>query len=273
MEPVQGIVFVIVALAIFGPGAYWLTLAWHRRVDPSLLKLTQRLSPVWTLPIYPAFLFVFAWVVGMDRAAEVCLPIVFFGVIVASYLGFRRAVMERSADSSTPRIGGVSNRNRRAVAIVLALGCLGIAGTAIVAGVIRSRLVAPFPLTGDPVVVRHIYSMGGDDPFPPENSPRLRDWPVIGEPVRVTPEVAAEIRQILNSRSTYDVGQPACFEPGMAISFGDGGGRVDVVICLLCHRAVFYRGDSQVARKISDEGNKRLTSIYRRLFNSRPPQP
>jgi hypothetical protein len=91
---------------------------------------------------------------------------------------------------------------------------------------------------------------------------------VIGDPVIVPPDIAGQIRQILNSRSTYDVVQSDCFEPGLAISFGDGDSRVDVVICLLCNRAVFYARGSEVSRKISDEGNKRLTVIYRRLFAS-----
>jgi len=133
------------------------------------------------------------------------------------------------------------------------------------------RLTLPFALIGEPVIGRRIYSPAGDDPQPPANAPRLHDWPVIGDPVAAVPELAADLRDILSSPSTYTIQDSQCFEPGMAVSFGDGANRVDVLICLLCNRAVFYSGDDQVGRCISEEGNKRLTSIYRRLFNIPPP--
>jgi hypothetical protein len=160
---------------------------------------------------------------------------------------------------------------RRTVFRIATASAAIIAVAATLAGVVRHRKSLPFPLIGEPVVGRHVYSFGSSDAPPPESSPRLREWQVIGQPVAVPPDVAAEIRQILSSPSTYLASQSDCFLPGMAISFGDGDSRVDVVICLLCNRAVFYRGDSQIPRRISDEGNRRLTSVYQRLFGSPPP--
>ena len=58
----------------------------------------------------------------------------------------------------------------------------------------------------------------------------------------------------------------------MAVSFGEGPGHVDVVICLLCNRMVFYRGDEEIGRLISDQGKKRLSSIYQRIFKTPSPQ-
>ena len=57
----------------------------------------------------------------------------------------------------------------------------------------------------------------------------------------------------------------------MAVSFGEGADHIDVVICLLCDRAVFYSGNKQLGRCISDQGNKRLSSVYRRLFGKSAP--
>ncbi len=138
---------------------------------------------------------------------------------------------------------------------------------------LAQRRSLPFALTGEPVVGRRISShFASTLTPPPDDAPRLRDWPVIGEPAAVAPDVAAELREILGSPSTYTFFDSDCFEPGMAVSFGEGAYRVDVLICLLCDRAVFYRGDRQVGRHISDQGKMRLTAIYQRLFGTPVPQ-
>jgi hypothetical protein len=58
----------------------------------------------------------------------------------------------------------------------------------------------------------------------------------------------------------------------MAISFGDGANRVDVLICLLCDRAQFYTGDKVQGRCLSDEGHKRLSIMYQRIFGEPVPR-
>lgn len=161
---------------------------------------------------------------------------------------------------------------RRKVRIVLAASAAIVIAASIVGAVIWRELAErrrlPFPLIGEPVVGRLIYSPAGDLPEPPLTAPRLHDWRVVGALVAVAPDVAAELRDILGTPSSYTINNSQCFEPGMAVSFGDGPHRVDVLICLLCNRAVFYSGDSQVGRCISDEGNKRLSAIYLRIFGS-----
>jgi hypothetical protein len=134
------------------------------------------------------------------------------------------------------------------------------------------RRTLPFALIGEPVVGRRIYSMGSSATMPRKDAPLLHDYPVIGDPVSVSPDLAAELHGVLSSPSTYTFSDNQCFEPGMAVSFGDGAHRVDVLICLLCNRAVFFSGDNRVGRCISDEGNKRLSSIYTRLFGLPPEQ-
>ena len=168
----------------------------------------------------------------------------------------------------------MSNPARRL--ILIASSTLLLAASVILIAFVWHRLslrrTLPFPLTSEPVVARRIYSFGGYDIEPPASAPRLDGYPVIGDPVIVPPDAAAQVRQILSSPSTFDFRDSSCFEPGMAISFGEDQDRVDVIICLLCDRMVFYRGNSQVGRTISGEGHNRLTSIYQRLFPSPPPQ-
>jgi hypothetical protein len=128
----------------------------------------------------------------------------------------------------------------------------------------------PFPISGDPVLGWRVYSMGSDDHQPPADAPQLDDWPVTGGPVVVRADLAKELREVLQSHSTYMIAPGDCFEPGMAVTFGKGPDRVDVVICLLCDRAVFYHGGSSEARRLTVEGKQRLKSIYDRLFKPPP---
>jgi hypothetical protein len=124
----------------------------------------------------------------------------------------------------------------------------------------------PFPIDADPVVGRQVYSIASDLPEPPKDAPQLDGFPIIGKPVAIPADLARELREVLKSRSTYMYVDSMCFEPGMAVSFGSGADRVDVVICLLCDRAVFYRGGVSSGRRLTDEGKQRLKSIYDRMF-------
>jgi hypothetical protein len=92
-----------------------------------------------------------------------------------------------------------------------------------------------------------------------------------GDEVVVAPALSPEVRRILEAPSTYSYSSSECFEPGMALSFGNGPDRVDVLICLLCNRVVFYQADHQVVRHLSEEGNRRLTQIYKKLFANEAP--
>jgi hypothetical protein len=126
----------------------------------------------------------------------------------------------------------------------------------------------PFLLDRDPVIGNMVHSVASTTQPSPR---RLRDFTLDGDEVLVAPDVSAEMRQILAASSTYQFSISDCFEPGMALSFGSGPDRVDVVICLLCNRVVFYQGDQKVVRHLSDQGNLRLAQIYKKLFATEPP--
>lgn len=136
---------------------------------------------------------------------------------------------------------------------------------------LSQRRTLPFPISAKPAIARRIYSTPSGTP-PPDNAPRLHDWKVVGDPLPIPPDLASELRTVLSSPSTYSFQDSHCFEPGMAVSFGEGPTRVDVLICLLCNRTVFHSGNAEVGRSLSDEGNKRLSSIYQRLFPAVPTQ-
>ena len=131
---------------------------------------------------------------------------------------------------------------------------------------LSQRRHLPFPINAEPIVSQRIYNEFLNVDRPPDGTPELHHWKVLGDALPVPSDVAAQVRNILASPSTYTMHDSQCFEPGMAFSFGEGSNRVDVLICLLCNRAVFYRGAEEVGHCLSDDGNKRLSAIYERLF-------
>jgi hypothetical protein len=131
---------------------------------------------------------------------------------------------------------------------------------------VDQRCSPPYALDGGLVVGRRVYSMGVDDADePPATAPQLDGWPVL-ETLPMSADLAREVREVLYSHSTYMAVDSTCFEPGMAVSFGTGADQVDVVICVRCDRAVFYRAGQSEGRRLTIEGGKRLVSIYERLF-------
>jgi hypothetical protein len=126
----------------------------------------------------------------------------------------------------------------------------------------------PFLIDSDPVIGNKVHSVTSTTK---PSGRRLQDFELDGDEVIVAPDVSREVRQILAAPSTYRYSISDCFEPGMALSFGNGPNRVDVVICLLCNRVIFYQADQQVVRHLSDQGNRRLAEIYKKLFGTEPP--
>ncbi len=121
----------------------------------------------------------------------------------------------------------------------------------------------PFLLNAEPVVANKVHSIVSTTK---PSARLLRDFQLEGNEIIVPPEVSTEVRQILADPSTYHFSISKCFEPGLALSFGDGPDRVDVLICLLCNRVVFCRGAGAVARHLSNQGNLQLARTYKKLF-------
>lgn len=131
----------------------------------------------------------------------------------------------------------------------------------------------PYSIDKDPAIARRVWApLDSDFPEPPKDAPQLDGWPVTGDPVPLSRDMARELREILNSHSTYVTPDLSdCFEPGMAVSFGDGPERVDVVICLTCEQVEFFCNGARGWRRLSPAGAQRLKAIYQRMFPPRPP--
>jgi hypothetical protein len=131
----------------------------------------------------------------------------------------------------------------------------------------------PFPIDGSPVAANLLCDIGEHDPSLPD-VPFHQEFRLKGKPVPVPDDVARELRDVLNSRSTYKSNWSQCFVPGLTISFGSGTKHVDALICLWCDRIQFYDSANHMeARLISKEGNKKLSAIYERIFKKPAPLP
>jgi hypothetical protein len=94
-----------------------------------------------------------------------------------------------------------------------------------------------------------------------------------GYPVRETIQapsgpVRRKIAALLHAQSTYSRVPISymCFEPGMAVRFGEGKNQVDVLICTDCDHAYFYDGDQAATLELSAIGSWRLESFYHQVF-------
>ncbi len=169
--------------------------------------------------------------------------------------------------------------NKRAIAAaVLVFMTLGSLGLIIAFSYLRYQdeleegRKLPFPLNAEPVVGFRLYSVPGVGTSPKENAPELHGWKMVGDGIPISNELASAARTILSSPSTYTGHDQRCFEPGMAITFGQGANQIDVLICLFCDRVVFYKGDEQVGHVLTKEGHEKLKTIYEQVFREPLPK-
>jgi hypothetical protein len=127
----------------------------------------------------------------------------------------------------------------------------------------------PFALDGHPVIANIVHSI---DSTTRASSRTLRQFDLDGDEISIAPDAAALARQILADSSSYQYSISECFEPGMSLSFGAGRDQVDVIICLLCDRVVFYQGNQQIPRHLSEQGHERLVQLYQKIFGPNPPR-
>jgi hypothetical protein len=91
-------------------------------------------------------------------------------------------------------------------------------------------------------------------------------WDAVESKVILDAELRDEIESALDSQFTYGLFPAMCFEPGFAFTFGQGDDRVDVVVCVSCSQAYFYRGKEKKGTILSIYGGKRLQKLAERAI-------
>jgi hypothetical protein len=63
-----------------------------------------------------------------------------------------------------------------------------------------------------------------------------------------------------------------CFNPGLGFAIGANPEMVEVLVCLECRYAYFFRGEERLVRTLSDEGYRLLGEFYREVFPGNDPK-
>ncbi len=95
----------------------------------------------------------------------------------------------------------------------------------------------------------------------------LRSSQILASQVATEAE-AVRIREVLSAQDTYGSRDHAmrCFSPRLGFTLDSGVAALDVLICIECHWAYFFRGDALTTKALSPIGRQRLMALQLNLF-------
>jgi len=109
-----------------------------------------------------------------------------------------------------------------------------------------------------------------------EEAPNYSQWPTIGIPVRVPPDIASRFSRGLTSESTYtswDEGKGCIPKPGLKLRFTRDGRSVEVVFCFECAMLFTYRAEQAIWGGNFDGSSHEILDLFIRLFPGDPSLP
>ena len=74
------------------------------------------------------------------------------------------------------------------------------------------------------------------------------------------------LESLLTTKSIFGGEGMRCFNPGLGITIANAIESFDVLLCLRCNWAYFFRGETRMTEELSDSGVQGLTEIYDELF-------
>jgi hypothetical protein len=99
---------------------------------------------------------------------------------------------------------------------------------------------------------------------------RLRSAGIL-ESRPLTEEQSTRLRALLTAVDSFGGEGMRCFIPGLGFTVGDGSEVVEVVVCLRCYWAYFFRSDVRMVEPLSEGGHRRLGELYVELFPGNDP--
>lgn len=87
----------------------------------------------------------------------------------------------------------------------------------------------------------------------------------------LTEEQAARVRSIFTTETSFGDKGTRCFFPGLGFTIGTGPETVEILICLQCMWAYFFRGEETMREPLSASGHEKLAEIYVELFPGNNP--
>ena len=122
---------------------------------------------------------------------------------------------------------------------------------------------APF---GNPKISAYRIDSRQDKPEKMEDG-YLYSWKVIATKEIRSKGLSDSIRNILTQSATYGNEHFKCFLPGMAFSLVEGDNSIEILICLKCRNAHYYKdGSSHSFCQLSAVGVDQLARLYQEIF-------
>jgi len=116
------------------------------------------------------------------------------------------------------------------------------------------------------------YRLDGVYDFKGESSKsgQLRSARIL-EDKQLTLTQDARVRSVFTEVASFGGEGARCFIPGLGFTIGEGAEKVEILVCLKCYWAYFFRGDTQTVEALSDLGYRQLYEIYVDLFPAGDP--
>ena len=88
----------------------------------------------------------------------------------------------------------------------------------------------------------------------------------------LTNEQTARLRDIFTAPASFGEDGMRCFVPGVGFTVGNGTEAIEILVCLQCYWAYFFRGKSLMIEALSEAGHDQLAEIYVELFPGNDPK-
>lgn len=87
----------------------------------------------------------------------------------------------------------------------------------------------------------------------------------------LTNEQSARLRTTLTKTASFGGEGMRCFIPGVGFTVGSGAETLEILVCLQCYWAYFFRGESRTVEVLSKVGHRQLAEFYGELFPGNDP--
>ncbi|MDP9175405.1 MAG: hypothetical protein M3O30_16305 [Planctomycetota bacterium] len=135
----------------------------------------------------------------------------------------------------------------------------------------HSLKTAPYSLPASPMVAFRITGQETDSHSFANDPNTLHGYAIVQKREITDPRLQQAVVNALTSRLVYGLEGDLCFEPGIAISFGDGRDRIDALICLNCRHIYFFHAGEVACTDINSTGAARIKELYAQLFPGHNP--
>src|SRR5947209_2984114 len=73
---------------------------------------------------------------------------------------------------------------------------------------------------------------------------------------------STRLRAILTAKTSFGGEGMRCFIPGVGFTVGNGADTIEILVCLKCYWAYFFRGETKMVEALSEAGQRQLAEIY-----------